>query len=193
MSAPLTRYLNRQGSYTGFDIVKSGVEWCQQNITPRHPNFTFIHSDVVNKHYNPSGTMKASEYKFPFGDARFDFVFLTSVFTHMFPSDLENYLEEIARVLKPGGTCLITFFLINAEAQADIQAGISALHFTQPSSGYYTSNPSDPEAAIGFDERYIRNLFTAQNLTIDEPVRFGSWCGRKRFVSFQDIVVATKL
>jgi SAM-dependent methyltransferase len=193
MAAPLTRYLTMQGSYTGFDIVKNGVGWCQENITRRHPNFTFMHSDVVNKHYNPFGSMKASEYDFPFGNARFDFVFLTSVFTHMFPSDLENYLGEIARVLKPGGRCLITFFLITAEAQAGIQAGTSALHFTQPSPGYYTANPFDPEVAMGFDEPYIRNLFTARSLTINEPISFGSWCGRKRYVSFQDIVVATKL
>lgn len=192
MAAPLTRYLDRRGSYAGFDIVKSGVEWCRENITSRHPNFTFIHSDVANRHYNPSGTMKASEYAFPFDGDSFDFVFLTSVFTHMFPSDLENYLKEIVRVMKPRARCLITFFLINDESMAGIRAGTSALLFTAPVREYYTANPADPEVALGFDEPYIRNLFTARGLTIDEPINFGSWCGRRKYVSFQDIVVATK-
>ena len=192
MAAPLTRYLNKQGSYTGFDIVRSGVDWCQKNITPRFPNFTFIHSDVVNKHYNASGTVKASEYIFPFSGGRFDFVFLTSVFTHMFPSDLENYLDEIARVMKPGGRCLITFFLMNEESMRDMEKGTSTMLFTKHSPDYYTTDPEDPEAAIGFDESYVRAIFSARTLELDEPIGYGSWCGRKKHVSFQDIVVATK-
>ena len=46
---------------------------------------------------------KASEYTFPYEDGEFDVVVLTSVFTHMLPDDVAHYLDEIARVLKPGG------------------------------------------------------------------------------------------
>ena len=41
-----------------------------------------------------------------------DVAFLTSVFTHMLPEDVEHYLDELARVLKPGGRTLITWFLL---------------------------------------------------------------------------------
>ena len=34
----------------------------------------------------------------------------------MLSADMENYLKQIARVLKPGGRCLITYFLLNPES-----------------------------------------------------------------------------
>jgi SAM-dependent methyltransferase len=70
-----------QGRYEGIDVVRRGIEWCQQAITPRYPNFHFQVADVYNRHYNPVGRFSASEYRFPFEDRSFDFVVLTSVFT----------------------------------------------------------------------------------------------------------------
>ena len=110
MAVPLTRYLNEQGSYEGFDIVAEGIDWCTKKITPKYPRFSFHLADVYSQKYNPEGTFSASEYPFPFKDESFDLVFLTSVFTHMLPPDVENYMKEISRVLKRNGSCLITFF-----------------------------------------------------------------------------------
>lgn len=81
-----------------------------KNITPKYPNFNFQLADIYNKMYNPQGKYKASDYKFPYANETFDFVFLTSVFTHLLPQDMERYLSEIARVLKKNGRCFITFF-----------------------------------------------------------------------------------
>src|SRR6185503_5290247 len=61
--------------------------------------------------------LKASQYTFPYENNSFDFVFLTSVFTHMVRADVERYVQEVARVLKPGGRCLTTFYLLNAESK----------------------------------------------------------------------------
>ena len=99
MAIPLTGFLRPPGEYHGFDIVPGGIEWCRARITTRHPHFHFHHLDVRNRHYNPSGTMTAEAVRFPFDDGRFDFVFLTSVFTHMLPPALETYVREIARML----------------------------------------------------------------------------------------------
>ena len=51
----------------------------------------------------------------PFADDSFDFVFLTSVFTHMMPHESAHYLREIGRVLAPGGRCVSTWFLLTDE------------------------------------------------------------------------------
>src|SRR5688572_22585232 len=82
MAVGLTDYLTPPGSYDGFDTVPEGIEWCQRQITPRFPHFRFRHADVYNEHYNARGRFTASEYKFPYADDSFDFVFLASVFTH---------------------------------------------------------------------------------------------------------------
>jgi SAM-dependent methyltransferase len=111
----------------------------------------------------------------------------------MVPADLENYLREIARVLKPGGTCLITFLLRNEESTRLIRAGKSDLDFVHEMDGYFTTKPEDPEAAIAYDEQTALRFFAHCGLAVEPPVRYGSWCGRDRFLSYQDIIVAAKL
>ena len=106
----LTDYLNHEGSYQGLDIVKTAIDWCTERITCKYPCFKFQLIDVFNQHYNPTGRYKASEYRFPFPDESFDFAVLCSVFTHMLAEDVEHYLCEVARVLKTGGRCPISFF-----------------------------------------------------------------------------------
>jgi SAM-dependent methyltransferase len=192
MAVPLTSYLSAKGVYHGFDIVKMGVVWCQENITPKHPNFHFLHTDIHNKDYNAQGAIQASNFRFPYESDYFDFVFLTSVFTHMFPADMENYLKEIARVMKPGSTCFITYFLLNAESVELVKKGLSMKNFIYSLDGCMTTTPESPEAAIAFPEPYVCKLFGKYGLSMTGPVRFGSWCGRARFLSYQDIVVARK-
>ena len=112
MALPLSRYL-QDGTYTGIDITPQSIAWCQRHISRRYPLFTFVHADLYNKRYNPDGKLHANSYTFPFADRTFDFVFLTSVFTHLLPADATHYLQEIARLLAPQGNALLTFFLLN--------------------------------------------------------------------------------
>jgi SAM-dependent methyltransferase len=187
----LTRYLNRRGSYEGIDIVKSGIDWCSRTISRRHPNFRFRHIDVFNRHYNPDGRQQAAGFKFPFADGSFDFVTLGSVFTHMLPKDTENYLGEVARVLRRGGRCLISWFLLDPDTDRLIRAGRSTLDFRHEVAGVCKCvNPADPEAAIGFDKAYVLDLYRRCGLTVREPVNSGSWSGRERCLSYQDLVLA---
>src|SRR5436853_5461052 len=81
MAIPLTQYLSKRGRYEGFDAVKLGVEWCQERISRTYPNFRFRFADIHNTCYNPEGQIKAQDFKFPYADGSFDFVFLASVFT----------------------------------------------------------------------------------------------------------------
>jgi len=189
---PLTKYLDETGRYEGFDIIKSEINWCKKSISTRYPNFHFQQADVFNKCYNPKGKYKASEFRFPFEDASFDLVTLGSVFTHMLPEDLENYLSEITRVLKKGGRCLITFFLSNKESLELINAQKSILDFEYEHGKYRTINPSMPEDAVCYDEPFILSLYERCGLEIREPIHYGSWCGRRDFLSYQDTIIAIK-
>ena len=192
MAIPLTKYLDKNGSYEGFDIVKGGIDWCVKNISSKYPGFHFQVADIFNKYYNPGGKYKSCEYKFPYENESFDFIFLTSVFTHMFPQDMENYFSEITRVLRKRGRCFITFFLLNGESLKLIDAKRSAADFKYVFEGYYTTDKNTPEAAIGYDEHFIRKLYDKYGLIIEEPIRYGSWCGREKFLSYQDIIIASK-
>jgi SAM-dependent methyltransferase len=186
---PLVGYLN--GRYEGVDIIKVGVDWCRKNISSKHPNFHFQLIDVYSNFYNPKGKYKASEYKFPFKDESFDFIYLGSVFTHMLPADVENYVFEIARMLKKRGRCLATFFLLNNESQELIQAGKSTLAFKYALDGHLTISKEQPEAAICYDEGYALKLFERAGLVTRAPI-YGSWCERKTFRIYQDYVLGVK-
>lgn len=198
IAIPLTKYLGKRGSYEGFDIVASDINCCRKNITPKYPNFHFQLADVFNKHYNPNGKYKASEYRFPYENDSFDFVFLTSVFTHMLPQDMENYFHEIARVLKRGGRCLITFFLWNKESFRLHNAGKiqpwygRTLDFKHDFGKYRTIDINTPEAAVCYDEAFVLTLYEKYGLKIKQPIHYGSWCGRPIFLSRQDIIIAVK-
>jgi SAM-dependent methyltransferase len=190
MAIPLTKYLT-DGSYEGFDVVDVGVEWCRHHITPKHPNFRFRVADVFNRGYNPQGGFMASEYRFPFPSKSFDFVFLTSVFTHMMPADVENYLAEIARVLRVGGRCMATCFVHTAETAALTDTG-SAIQFrTWLEEGCWVINPDLPEDAVCFPEGYLVRQFQRRGLKT-EPVYLGSWSGRSNTLTTHDVIVATK-
>lgn len=199
MAVPLMDYLKDGGRYEGFDIVSHGIRWCQRRITRRVPHFHFLLADIYNHGYNPAGKHKAKNYRFPYKDQSFDFVFLTSVFTHMLPWDMEHYLFEIHRVLKTGGRCFITYFLLNEESLEFISSGLSSIDFRHQIGGsaaypgYRIKDPEVPEAAVAYPEKYIKELHRVSNMEIFQPIRYGSWCGRREFLSYQDIVVARKL
>lgn len=188
IAIPLTQYL-QQGSYVGFDVVLHGIEWCRERVTPRYSNFTFFHSDIYNKAYNPTGAHAAHEYAFPFPDGSFDFVFLTSVFTHMLPRDVAHYTAEIGRVLKPGGRCFCTAYLMNEEARGWLDRGESVKAFIESPGGYWTTSPDVPEAAVALDEAVLFGVFRSAHLEIRRKVA-GDWWKNP---TAQDIFVAEKL
>jgi SAM-dependent methyltransferase len=199
LGAALTRYLDEQGSYEGIEIVASGVEWCTENITARFPNFRFTLADVLNGEYNPGGRWLPSEYRFPFDDRSFDLAVLLSVFTHMLPPDMTHYVAEISRVLRPGGHCVATYFLLNEESKRLSASGRSVLTFKHDFGDYWTVSGKTPELSVGYAEEYVRELYEARNLFSSSEILFGGWCGREgrsglrgRPLGDQDLVIAPR-
>ncbi len=191
MAIPLTQYLDTHGSYEGFDIVKSLIDWCKENITPRFSNFHFRHADILNSSYNPFGKQKGEKYRFGFPDVDFDFIFLTSVFTHMMPAEMEQYISEIERTLKPGGRCLVTYFMLNESVYPLIENKKSTFDFNFQLEGCRIQDPAIPEAVVAFEETNLRALFIKHSLQVDS-IHYGSWSGRSDYFDFQDIIVLKK-
>lgn len=191
MARPLTAFLDERGSYEGFDVDAAGVAWCARHVTPRFPRFRFTRVDVRNDRYNPKGRVLPSELRFPYADASFDFVFLTSVFTHMLPADVDRYVAESGRVLAPGGRLFSTWFLRNAESERLLAGGSARLPIPHELDGCRVLDPAVPGDAIAIpEERMLRGLAAAG--LEPEAVRYGAWSGRAESLTFQDVVVARK-
>jgi SAM-dependent methyltransferase len=194
IAAPLTQYLT-SGRYEGFDVVPQGIDWCRQRITPKYPHFNFQLADLYNKFYNPSGSQPAATYQFPYSEETFDLVFLASVFTHLVPTDVENYLKEVRRVLKTGGRCLISFFLFNPKTLRLLNdpRRIGKLKFEYDYGHYRLADPNEAESAIAYEESFIRTLYLKNNLNIIKT-EYGTWRSHRKnpVAKGQDIIVALK-
>jgi len=193
LSLPFADFLKKGGSFDGLEILPEAVRYCQSNITPKFPNFHFSQADVYNKYYNPVGKNRASEFEFLFNNETFDFVFLISVFTHMMPDDVKNYLKQISRILKKNGKCLISYYLLNTDSLSWIKSNkTNRRRFDYQNGVYRTVNKENPEALIAYDELWVRKLYQDNQLKIKNPILYGSWSGKDNQPMPQDIIIANK-
>lgn len=181
----LAGYLS-SGSYEGLDIMPPVVEFCQTAYSG-YGNVHFTLADIQNSHYNPNGRFKQSEYKLPFRDAEFDLVFSVSLFTHLLPDEVECYLAETRRVLKPGGRCVATFFLLNDDSRASEKP---AYRFAFDRDNHSLLDAAVPARAVAYDENWVKAEFRKHRLPICEVI-YGDWTGNHGLLrAVQDIVVA---
>jgi SAM-dependent methyltransferase len=199
LAAPLLDHLGPDGSYEGFDRDAKRIAWCIEHIAPLHPGFRFQTVEVFNSP-RQKGALPASELTFPYPDAEFDLVFLFSVFTHMLPDGVERYMSEIARVLKPAGRTVITWFLLNEdsiralEEQHDQRRNSASnahqARFSHDLGVCRVADRARPEAVVAFDQEFVLETYERNGLEIQRPIRYGSWTGREGTLLNQDVVVA---
>ncbi len=187
----LTDYLT-SGRYEGFDIIPDSIKWAQANISPRYPNFRFRLADIYNKTYNPAGSLAAERWEFPYEDDSFDFVLLLSVFTHMLPAGMVHYLSEINRVLRPGGKCLATYFLLTPLSLKAIERGwnLHQFPFAHDEEGYRLFREDSPGAAVAYREEFVEEAYARCGLTIEEPKLYGVWWWKE--MHGQDYIIARR-
>jgi SAM-dependent methyltransferase len=188
MALHLKGYLNEKGSYTGVDIHGPSIRWCAQQIARRHDNFHFARIDVRNLAYNPNGAQPAEAYRFPFADRSFDLILLKSVFTHMRPPDVSNYVSEVARLLHNDGRCLATFFLLNDEQAALAKTNANELAFDHGAGEWRYVHEHSPESAVAYDEKFVMQLLEKYGLAVEQRI-YGRWSGREDGLSYQDILI----
>jgi SAM-dependent methyltransferase len=188
----LLDYLDATGSYEGFDVNPQGIGWATRTITARNPRFHFQVADVRNDHYNQGGTVPATDYPFPYDDATFDLALVVSVFTHMRAPEVQHYMTELARVLRPGGRCLMTFYLLNESSRAAITAGSADLSFRYGDGIERFEYRNRLVEGVAYDEHDIRDWAASSGLLVSDSIHCGSWSHHPRPLSFQDIVLAIK-
>jgi SAM-dependent methyltransferase len=207
VAAPLTRYLSAEGRYEGFDVVPKSVRWCRRRIHQRHPNFNFQLANLHNRQYNPGGAVAAEEYRFPYPDGSFDAALAASLFTHLQPFESEHYLREAARVLRPSGRLLSSWFLLNAESEELIAAGRARrpgmfddkplrleYELNDGRGNRYRANRVDvPEHQIAIYEDDVRAWHEAAGMQVIQ-IRYGAWAGREPGPEEigQDLVIAER-
>lgn len=190
----LTKYMDPLSRYEGFDVVQEGVDWCKRNISSNFNNFHFTHTELINDLYSLSG-QPATSLRFPYADNTFDVVFLFSVFTHMGKAEVQHYLHEIHRVLKPDGRCLGTYFLYTPNIEGYIGTGNGAFSFPVKGDGFRLMDGRVTAANIAFEENALRNMADKAGLHWLRHIN-GYWKDlsfKQEGHDFQDIVILRKV
>ncbi len=195
------RYVVVDGTYDGFEIVQHKVAFLQRTFHKAYPNFRFVWADIHNTFYNPEGQIRAADYTFPYDDGAFDIVYAASVFTHLLPETAARYLAEAARVLKPDGRCLVSFFLLDNYRTNHLRPFMFARRefaFEHQYGGYgddfAIAVPDRPEETTAYRLRLIERFAAQAGLALAQPPIPGMWSGTaSTWVGAQDLVILTKL
>lgn len=91
--------------FYGTDIDAEAIAWCQGNL----PFATF----GVNQPLPPLS----------YPDEHFDLVYALSVFTHLSEEQQHRWIDELHRVLRPGGIALLTFLGYHPDVRAGSVGG----------------------------------------------------------------------
>jgi SAM-dependent methyltransferase len=197
---PLRYLLSREGRYEGFEIVREKVEFLQKHFQPLYPNFRFTWANVRNTYYNPTGEIEAHQYRFPYSEGSFDLMFAASVFTHMLPQNTAHYFAEAARVLKPGGRCLFSFFLLDLYRPGQPRPHGFArpdfdfdFHLPEHGDTFAMAVPDNPEQMTAYRRVFLAQLAKEAGLSVaQEPVP-GLWSGSSAtWAGAQDLLVLQK-
>ncbi|MGQ0639262.1 MAG: class I SAM-dependent methyltransferase [Gemmatimonadaceae bacterium] len=197
---PLRFVLSNEGSYDGFEIGKTKVEFLEQTFHKTYPHFRFVWANVHNTYYNPEGEIAPRDYSFPYADESFDVVFAASVFTHILPEAAARYFRETARVLKPGGRVLFSCFLLDNYLQGrprPLGFGRDAFNFDH-SYGSYGDQfaivvPDNPEQMTAYRSELLQRFASDASLSLVQPPVPGFWSGASAsWIGMQDLLVLTK-
>ncbi|MDC0986219.1 methyltransferase domain-containing protein [Alphaproteobacteria bacterium] len=187
---PLGEIINPNANYVGVDIEAASIDWCNQNISKRHPNFRFHFIDIYEKWFNPNGQVQLASVELPVNNMSTDLVFLQSVFTHMLRTDIVHYLKEFERLLRRGGKVYATFFIIddNIRSALNDQSYLQFKHVESP--GCFIQSKDSPTQAVAYTEKVLQEMLDEAGFELALPITYGSWSGMRSPINGgQDSVV----
>lgn len=177
--------------FIGVDVKYKNINALNRRF--RGSNYRFVHVDVANDQYNPNGELSPEEFEFPFDSGYFDLVIIHSVFTHMRPATIRNYLAELSRILDDDGIAWTTWFL--SEDSQHSQSSNSVYDFKYEFDEFRSIDPNIPEAAICYEYDIVEDFIEDTNLEIRRQ-RDGWWSGDKEDSAvddaLQDVVLFSK-
>ena len=147
LARQLMQQRTRPESYLGIDLHRGMIEWCRRHLGPHAKEFTFEHHDVYNISFNPTAPEGRTKLPFPCATDSRSLVIAWSVFTHLVEDQIEYYLAETARVMRPDGYLYSTWFLFDKQSFPMMQEFQNCLYI----------NPADSTNAVIVDRTWLLN------------------------------------
>ena len=131
-----------RGHYTGVDVDEEMLAWCRRKFPPNL--FTFLRVDARNTLYNPQGT--DGRAPLAIADQSQDFVFSQALFTNILGDEVEHYVSETYRILKPQAFCSMGVFCLDDMREGGFLGGRWTFPFQIGAAS--VENLKCPEAAV---------------------------------------------
>ncbi len=139
-----------RGKYIGIDIDLEMLDWCRHHFDQER--FEFYQSTHVSRVYNENGD--GSLYTLPIPSNTVNFVFSSSLFTHLLERELENYMIESFRVLVPRGIMAMNCYLMDYPPPT-----MGGRHtFQHRIKEAFVESLKLPEAAVAFNSSFFVDL-----------------------------------
>jgi ubiquinone/menaquinone biosynthesis C-methylase UbiE len=136
------------GKYVGIDIDEEMLAWCREHYDTER--FAFYRSTHASKAYRGTADGKA-DFTLPLKSETADFVFSTSLFTHLLENELANYCRESHRVLKAGSCMAMQCFSMD-----HLPPTYGDRHTFRFLMGHaYVESQEVPEAAVAYEEKFL--------------------------------------
>jgi len=139
------------GTYVGIDIDAEAIAWCQQHYDAKR--FRFHRSTDVSVSYNQRGDASA-HYRIPEPNSSFDLVVSNSLLTHVLEAELENYIWESWRLLRPGGAIMHSHFNLDYPPSSYVTRHT----FQHVMGNAYVESREQPEAAVAYRTEFLFRL-----------------------------------
>ncbi len=191
LAMPLARRLGPAGRYVGMDAAAEAIAWCRRHLHEADPRLRFRHADIRNGYANPRGRIPAERAVLLPWEEHFDRVVAFSLFTHLLPDAMARYVAEAARLCRPGGVLVASFFLLDGAAKAALAEGRADRRFPAAHGIARVADPALPEDAVAYEAEEVMALLDAAGF--DAAWRPGGWCARgTEPFDYQDLVVARR-
>jgi len=154
------------GHYYGFDIDHEQVEWCSRNFPA--DRFTFCSVDGNSTVYPSSGRAPVDKNLSICDDQSIDFVFSQSLFSHLLEDDLQRYLKESYRVLRPGGAMCMTFFCLEDLQNLGLLGKRWSFRYKEGRAR--VENPAFPEAAVAYEKAVLIKIASSAGFSRPEVI-----------------------
>lgn len=188
---PLSRVLDAESTYDGFDTLALYVDLCRKNLGLDPRRFRFHHFDLYSSLYNPNGSIRSESFRFPWAEGTFSLAIATSLFTHLTDDACAHYLREVYRTLAPAGRLYATFFVLDEHSLGLMQERPTHPDFKVRFAHGLYEDGENPEAAVAFDIAWLHQTFLDAGFRIDQ-YQPGHW-RRMAGAEYQDVVVATRV
>lgn len=193
-----SKFLDASGHYFGYEPNQEALSFLRKAYAS-HTNFSFAGLELpVEEDYVAVQQQSASREGKAAADVSLaglctrpiDVQYSSSVFTHMWQSDIVTTLAKITSQMSPAGVSINTWLCVDDHAAYSLRCGLTDRALPYRVGDALTYSQSNPLVCTAYELPVVQAIYTAAGQDILEILP-GSWSGgRDNGIHYQDIIVS---